>query len=135
MTRTTYNDIASAIYSSVKNTKGSELDAMITRSIELIVKKRLLSRSNSILSKIQDLIDKDTRTIRVKISSPRAIEKTLKQQLITTLKKRYKAQEVIVEEIQKEDLIGGIKIEIGDEVIDATLQNKVKKLQEYLIKN
>jgi F0F1-type ATP synthase delta subunit len=34
-----------------------------------------------------------------------------------------------------EKLLGGIKIKVGDEIIDGTLKNKIKKLENHLIIN
>ena len=60
-------------------------------------------------------------------------KKTIK--LEEFIKKKYKAKEVIQIEKVDEKLLGGIKIEIGDDIIDATLRNKIKQLQTYLITN
>ena len=53
--------------------------------------------------------------------------------LLEFIKKKYQAKEVILELKEDDKLLGGIKIEIGDEIIDMTLKNKIKKLQNYLL--
>ena len=37
-----------------------------------------------------------------------------------------------MKEILDEKLLGGIRIEINDEIIDLTVKDEIKKLQEYL---
>ena len=59
----------------------------------------------------------------------------MKRELTQTLTHRYKAKEIkIVENLDKK-LLGGFKVEVGDEVIDLTLRNKINKLQEHLTSN
>lgn len=131
----TNNDIAQAIYLSAKGKTGAELDTVLAQSVKLLADKRLLSKSGAILSKVQSLIDIDTGITRVTVSSPRKLEKSSISEITEALKKRYGSKEVVLSEVLAEDLIGGIKIEVGDEVIDASLKGKVKKLQDHLINN
>ena len=56
----------------------------------------------------------------------------IKKELIFFLRGRYGVKEVILKESLNEKLIGGIRLEINDEIIDLTVKNKIKKLQEYL---
>ena len=57
-----------------------------------------------------------------------------KKSIIDSIKKRYSAKEVVLEERYDENLLGGMKIEANNEIIDLTVKNKIKKLQEYLIR-
>lgn len=135
MATITNNDIAQAIYLSAKGKTGTELDTVLAQSVKLLADKRLLSKSGAILSKVQSLIDIDTGITRATVSSPRKLEKSSISEITEALKKRYGSKEVVFNELLAPDLIGGIKIEVGDEVIDASLKGKVKKLQDHLINN
>ena len=50
------------------------------------------------------------------------------------LKERYKVKDVNITEIFDGKLLGGMRILVNDEIIDLSLQNKIKKLQEHLIR-
>ncbi|PIP69006.1 F0F1 ATP synthase subunit delta, partial [Candidatus Nomurabacteria bacterium CG22_combo_CG10-13_8_21_14_all_32_8] len=58
----------------------------------------------------------------------------LREELIFFLKERYKAKEIFLTEVLDEKLLGGMRIEVNDEIIDLTVKNKIKKLQEHLIR-
>lgn len=126
-------NLARAIYESSKDKKDGELDDVIKKSVNLISKKHLIVKSKEILNYLEKIIDKEEEMIRAKISSRRKIEKSETKEIEDFIKKRYKVKDVILEFIIDEKLLGGIKIEIGDEIIDITLKNKIKKLQNYLI--
>ena len=48
------------------------------------------------------------------------------------MKKRYSAKEVALNPVLDKTLLGGMRVEVSDEVIDLTLKNKVEQLQKYL---
>ena len=72
--------------------------------------------------------------MEAKVGSVARLKTETKHHLMHSLKKRYDAKDVILNEALDEKLIAGIRIEVGDEVIDLTMRNKIKQLQEYLIK-
>ncbi len=47
----------------------------------------------------------------------------------------YKAKTIDIIEVVDEHLIGGIKVQIGNEIIDMSLRNQVNQLQEFLLKS
>lgn len=129
------NNLARAIYESSKGKDEAELDILTQKAIVLISKKNLISRSKEILNSLEKIIDKNEDTIRAKISSRIKIDKKMTDEIDDFIKKRYKAKKTLLEFKIDETLLGGIKIEVGDEIIDTTLKNKIKKLKNYLITN
>ncbi len=127
------NNMARAIYDSSQGKEGAELDAVTKNAVDLISKKHLMSRSKEILSSLEKIVDKKDEVVRAKISSRVKIDKKIVDEIEDFIKKRYKAKNTILEFMVDETLLGGIKIEVGDEIIDTTLKNKIKKLQNYLI--
>jgi F0F1-type ATP synthase delta subunit len=56
-------------------------------------------------------------------------------ELKNIIKDRFKFKDILLEIIVDKDIIGGIKLEINDKIIDLTHRNKLNKLKDYLIKN
>lgn len=130
------NNIASAIYESSVNKKGeADLDNISKKAIDLIKRKNLMSRSKEILLKLEKIVDKNEEVVRAKVSSRINLDKKIIDEIEDFIKKRYKAQNTVLEFKIDSKLLGGIKLEVEDEVIDMTLKNKIKKLQNFLIKN
>lgn len=127
------NNIARAIYESSIGKDGAELDVVTKKAVDLISKKHLMSKSKEILNQLEKIVDKHEEVIRAKISSKIKLDKKITDEIDDFIKKRYKAKNTVLEFIIDEKLLGGIKIEVGDEIIDTTLKNKIKKLQNYLI--
>lgn len=133
MATVSINNLARAIYESSFGKDGKELDAVTKKTVDLISKKHLLSKSKEIITQLEKIIDKNEEVVRAKISSKTKIDKKITDEIEDFIKKRYKAKNTILEFEINPKLLGGIKIEIGDEIIDTTLKNKIKKLENYLI--
>jgi len=126
------NDIARAIYLVSKDKNHQELPDIDKKIVSFLARRRLLSKSKDILEKLDKIINQEKERIIVKVSSAKKIKQEFEKEIILFLKKRYKTKEVILTETLDEKLLGGIRIEVNDEIIDLTAKNKIKKLQEYL---
>ena len=135
MSTVSIKNLANAIYESSLNKEGISLDEVIENSAKLIKDKNLLNKSEQILSSLEKIIDKKEGIIRVKVSSRTKTTDKESKEIIEFIKKRFEAKEVILEIKEDISLLGGIKIETGDEIIDTTLRNKLNQLQNYLITN
>ncbi|HUC88512.1 MAG TPA: F0F1 ATP synthase subunit delta [Candidatus Paceibacterota bacterium] len=129
------NNLAQAIYDSSKGKTGEDLDALMENAACLLAEKHMLGKSNLILDKLENIIDEDNGIVRARVSTRTKTDKKITDAVEELLKKRYKAKEIIPTYIEDKKLLGGIKIEVGDEVIDMTLSNKIGQLQNYLNTN
>lgn len=129
------NNLARAVYESSKGKEGKTLDDFIVDVVNFLKEKRLLSKKDAFLSALERIIDKEEKITRAKISTKDKPKDELKKRLEEFIKERYKVKDVILTFKENPELLGGIKVEIGDEVMDVTLRNKLNKLQDYLIKN
>lgn len=129
------NHIARAIYLAGEGKNNSELRLVLRNAVKFMARHRLLSKSEEILSKLRKIVNQDRGILEVKVWSKHKISVDVKSELKRILQKRYKNKEIELEENLDEKLLGGIKIEANDELIDLTLKNKIYKLQEHLIKS
>ena len=129
------NNLARAIYESSLDKSGAELDVVAQNAIDLISKKHLMSKSKEIIATLEKILDRSEGIVRAKISSRVKIEKKIVDEIEDFIKSRYKAKNTVLEFEIDEHLLGGIKIQIGDEIIDTTLKSKIHKLENYLITN
>ncbi len=127
--------IAQAIYSSNKDKDGAELKHVLDNTLIFLKKNKLLSKYKEILKHLQNIIDHEEKIVRAQVTTTSKLSHKIKEELEEILKKRYKATEVEIKNIEDESLIGGIKLEIKDEIIDLSFANKLYQLQKYLIKN
>ena len=128
-------NLAQAIYDSSLNKEGKDLDIVLEKSAIYLKNKNLLGKKEDILKALQKIINTENGIIKAKVSTESKLNTDQQKDIEEFIKKKYKAKEVILELKEDPKLLGGIKIEIGDEIIDATLINKINQLQTYLITN
>lgn len=135
MATTSIKNLVQAIYESSQGKEGKELDVAIERCAMYLKNKNLLGKKEEILKALEKIINKEGGVIKAKVTTEIKLDGELGKEITEFIKKKYKIKEVILEEKVDKKLLGGIKIEIEDDIIDATLRNKIKQLQDYLITN
>ncbi|MFA6355379.1 MAG: F0F1 ATP synthase subunit delta [Candidatus Paceibacterota bacterium] len=128
-------NLTQAIYDSSFDKEGKVLEDILLKTATYLKNKNLLGKKEEILKSLEEIINKEQGIIKAKVSTEIKLKTEVKKEIEEFIKKKYKIKEVILEEQIDEKLLGGIKIEIGDEIIDATISNKIKQLQTYLITN
>jgi F-type H+-transporting ATPase subunit delta len=135
MTAVSSKNIAQAIYLASKDKKPEEQSLVAKKTLQFLIKKRLLSKTKDILSHLKKIINDNEGRLEVKVYSSEKINEKTNRELTQALLKRYSVKEISLVEILDKKLIGGLKIEVRDEIIDLTLRNRIKKLQEHLTSN
>lgn len=126
------NDIAKTIYLLTQGKTGAELQNTLQSITRFLAKKRLLNKTNAILSRLRKMINDEEGVVEVRVTSAEDLGDEAKRSLKHSLKERYKAKEINFTEMIDKSLLGGFKVEVNDEVIDFTVKNKIKKLKEHL---
>jgi F-type H+-transporting ATPase subunit delta len=111
------------------------LHDVLKNSVEILSKKKMLSKSDDILEKLEEIIDHKEGVTRAKVTSKNKLHKDEIKEIEEILKKKYKAKDIYLDIQEDKKLIGGVKIEVGDEIIDFSLRNGIDQLQIYLTNN
>jgi len=127
------NNVAEAIYGATVGKSGILLAQTLGSAAQMIKNRRMLGKSEEVLRALQDILDKETGTIRVKVTTAKNMENGEKKKIENEIKEKYNAKSVISEFFRKEELLGGMRIQVGDEVLDASYKNKLQKLENFLM--
>ena len=126
--------IAEAIYAATEGKSGAELAEVLGRSAEVLRKKHLLNKSKEVLAALQNIIEKKTGVVRAKVTTAKSLTSGERKTIENEIKEKYKGQNVIGEFLEKPELLGGMRVEVGDEVLDTTYRNQLYRLEKFLIK-
>lgn len=135
MTAISNKDIACACCLVLKGKTPTEQSAIFKKIVQFLIRKRLLPRSSGILSELNEILNEEDGRVVVKIKSAKKINEKERGELVKFLKRRYSAKEIILNESLDESLLGGVRIEANNEIIDLSIKNKITKLKEHLIKS
>ncbi len=129
------NNLARAIYEATQDKSGAPLSSALANATELISRNHMMGKSGDILTALQKIIDDDSGIVRATVTSGSKLSEGHIEDIEHELKKRYGAKEIALATKEDTKLLDGIKIEVGDEIIDLTLAKRINQLQEYLLKN
>lgn len=133
MAKISPKNIAEAVYGATEGKSGQDLAFVLKRSVKILKEKHMLGKSDEVLYALQNIFDKKTGTIRIKITTAKSMEHQGRRKLENEIKEKHKAQNVISEFFEKEELLGGMRIEVGDEVLDNTYRSKLQELEKFLM--
>lgn len=117
-----------------RDKKGKELDEAVKNLVRFLARVRLLSKTSLIFSKLEEIIHNEKHEILVTVKTVAPLKTQEKNHIVDFVKKKYDAEHVIINEQIVPDLLGGFRIEIGNDVVDLSLRHRVKKLEAYLKK-
>ncbi len=133
MAKISVQNIAQAIAGHAKGKSGGELDVAVKETLTFLNKKKLLNRSGEILDAVGKIIDKEDGVVRIKVLSAKSLDGHEKKEIEENIKQKYGAKEIVSEYMEDKDLLGGMKIIIGEEILDTTYRNKLNQLATHLI--
>lgn len=116
---------AQALYESLKATKDTDL--VFRNFYNILLRNNDLKLLSKIIEKIEEIDKEEKGVVEVEISSI----KKLGDDVIEKLKNIIGEKAEIKEEIEP-GLIGGLKIQIGDLLIDGSIRAKLNKLRQGL---
>ena len=109
-----------------------KLDAITYRYILFLEQKKRLYLIKNICEKFEDLYLEWKDTCKVRISSTRALEsrelEAIRRHLKNKLNKNIEPETVVDKE-----MIGGIKVQVGDVIYDYSLQTQLERFKAQLL--
>jgi len=113
-------------------TKAKQGQETVVRFFLLMVKKNVICHAGSIINEIKRILDKQSGVIKVLAEYAFEPEKDLISDLKELVKKRTGAAGVELTGQINAELIGGYRLKIGDEIIDASVRRQLQKMEACL---
>ena len=111
--------------------KSIKVDPEIERFLKLLVERRRIQYIKEIVAMYQELLDEELNIARGEVITAYPLSSEEKKELEEVLKE-YLKKEVILESKVDEEIIGGIKIKIGDLIFDGSLKTQLGKFKEII---
>jgi F-type H+-transporting ATPase subunit delta len=112
---------------------GERIDGVARNLIQLLVHNRRLSVLVEIRESFEQLKREDEGKLDAKISSAFPMEDAQRNQVVNLLSSRFK-RKINATVTVDPDLIGGIKVEVGDKVWDASVRGRLQTMAATLTK-
>jgi F-type H+-transporting ATPase subunit delta len=124
---------AKTLYELTLDKSQSEIGDVISEFAKLLAKKNQLKLLPKIIEKFNQIWNKENGIIEAEVMSANKLESHQVHKVASYLKEKYKAKEVLINDIVNESLRGGIIIQVGDEVMDGSVERQLRNLRERLV--
>lgn len=111
----------------------NEVDPIIINYLKVLVDKNRFFAFEDVFASYNNYLDKLNNISRIKVTSAVAMSEETKNKLKKKLEEKTKQNVVLDVDINK-DIIAGLVIKIGDNVIDTSLRHKLEDLSKTITK-
>ena len=129
MSKKSNRQYAQALYIVTKDLKGKELDGVLEGFLKILVKDHKLKQAGNIITEFEKYSKEMSGIKSIEITS--AFE--LDNKIIKEIKSAF-GDKVEEETEVDENIMGGIKVRVGDTILDASLKTQLNRLKQSLNK-
>ncbi|GAG50962.1 unnamed protein product [marine sediment metagenome] len=116
---------AQALYESLREIE--DVDSVFKNFYTILLRNNDLKLINKVIEKIEEIDKEERGVIEVEVTGAKEIDKDLVLKLREIIGNKTEIKEKI-----DPDLIGGLKIQINDLLIDGSIKGKLNKLRQSL---
>jgi ATP synthase F1 delta subunit len=102
--------------------------------VKVLAKNNQIKNINSIISKFRDIWNKEEGIVEAEVVSREKLNSGIRNEIEKYIENKYKSGKVEIIEKIDSDIKGGIIVKVGDEVMDASISGRLKRLKSSLEK-
>ncbi|WP_235832588.1 F0F1 ATP synthase subunit delta [Acetivibrio mesophilus] len=118
----------------MQNVFGGRIEEELLNLLMLLLDKGRLKNIRSIMDEYSRMADERKDILRMKIISAFPLEDMQIDKIKEKYRKLYNKTDVKAKFVLDESLIGGIRIQIGDKIIDDSIKARLMSLKEIMLK-
>ncbi len=126
--------LASALHEATKGQSATESAQTVKGFVNLLVKKRMISKSEDVIEAYRKLTLGEKGIVEAEVTTSHPLAPEAEENIKKFVKEEFGAKEVEIHHKLEESLLGGMKLKVGDTIIDGTLKGRLNHLQILLTK-
>lgn len=123
---------AKAIFESADGQPKAKIEILVNNLLSQLALNNLLSQAPKLISAIEKLSDEKEKILRAKITTARQLSKKSLEEIVSFIRRRTGAKEVIFTEKVDPKIGGGFIVYFQDTIIDASLEGNVTELAKII---
>ncbi len=124
---------AQALYELTKDKPENEVFVVIEKFVKTLKRNGLLNKVEDIVKKFVEIFNKENDIIEAKIFTSRKLDDNEVNDIKKFLLKKYNAEKIETRMKVDKNLKGGIKIVVGEEIIDNSVLGRLQKLKQAIV--
>ena len=117
---------------SVKDVFGDRLSPYVYGFIDVLLDNDRIEIVDSILKRVISGINEHKKIIDVRVETAFKLDESQLNDIIDLCKKKYDVRDVKLDIVEEPELIGGMRVIVGDDVMDTSIREKIKTLKREI---
>lgn len=130
----TEKQFALSLYESLSGKSEKEAGVVIEKFVKVLVENNELAKFEKIIEEFVNIWNKEKGIVEAEITSAKGLDKEIVKLLNGYIVKLSGAKEVAMKEKIDKDLLGGVIIKYGDQVLDGSLKMRLSSLKDKMVK-
>ena len=131
--KTTIKQYAQALYKLTKDKSQKEIDVVLEKFVANLKSEQKLKTIEQIVKQFVEIYNKENRIISARVLTGRKIDEDTIENIKNKLKEKYQAEKIELETMIDKKLKGGIKIIVGEDILDGSIAGRLAKLKNSLV--
>lgn len=129
----TATQYAKTLYELTESKSQKEIDIIVANFIKLLNQKRQLKLAPKVIAKFNEIWNEKNGIMEAEVTSHEKLSEVLRSKVSSYVSSKYKAKKVILNNKIDLNIIGGIVIKVGDEILDGSISGQLNNLRNILI--
>jgi len=113
--------------------KGLQVEEAVAKFLRLLVEKRRIHFIQDITKTYQQLLDEEMGIARAEVKVATDLDEELQKALAEALSKKI-GRQVVLNVVKDPSILGGVRVQVGDLVLDGTVRAQLEKFKESIIR-
>lgn len=123
---------AEALYEATKGKSQNEIDSSVTNFVKILEKNNQLKNVGNIINKFSEIWNKKEGVVEAEVITKEMIKKETSDKVEKFIKDKYKTEKVLIVNKIDKNIMGGIVIKVGDEMMDTSISGQLARLKNKL---
>ncbi len=126
-------EIARALFEEAKGKDHTAVDLLTTNTVKLLAKGELAKDGEAVLQELERLENDEAKIVQAEVESKGSLGEHESKEIEDFIHHKFPHHHVSLSHTVNPNIIGGVKIKIGDEVWDLTLNRQLSNLKTHLV--
>lgn len=123
---------AEALYEATKGKSQNEIDSSVANFVKILEKNNQLKNVGNIINKFSEIWNKKEGVVEAEVITKEMIKKETSDKVEKFIKDKYKTEKVLIVNKIDKNIMGGIVIRVGDEMMDTSISGQLARLKNKL---
>jgi F-type H+-transporting ATPase subunit delta len=124
---------AQCLYELVSTESDDKVKEILSKFVVLLEKHQALNLAPAVISAFTEIWNREHGEVAAELTSARELKSEAKEMIVSYLKEKSGAKEVILDENVDKNILGGFVLKYNNKIVDASLRSSLAELKNQMM--